>query len=54
MDEHVPRAITEGVRRRGVDVLTVQADDAGGSDDVVVLDRAMVLSRVVVTNDDDF
>jgi len=54
MDEHVPRAITEGVKRRGVDVLTVQADDAGGSDDVVVLNRAMAIGRVVVRNDDDF
>jgi predicted nuclease of predicted toxin-antitoxin system len=53
-DEHVPRAITEGLRRRGVDVLTVQGDDATGSDDIAVLDRAMELSRVVVTNDDDF
>jgi hypothetical protein len=24
MDEHVPRAVTEGLRRRGVDVLTTQ------------------------------
>jgi predicted nuclease of predicted toxin-antitoxin system len=24
MDEHVPKAVTEGLRRRGVDVITVQ------------------------------
>jgi len=27
MDEHVPRAITEGLRLRGVDVLTAQEDN---------------------------
>lgn len=54
MDEHVPRAITEGVKRCGVDVLTVQADGATGSEDSDVLDRAMLLGRVVVTNDEDF
>jgi predicted nuclease of predicted toxin-antitoxin system len=54
MDEHVPRVITEGVRRRGIDVLTVQADGRTGSDDVTVLERAGALGRVVVTNDEDF
>jgi hypothetical protein len=27
MDEHVPRAVTDGLRRRGVDVLTTQEAD---------------------------
>lgn len=27
MDEHVPKAVTEGLRRRGVDVITVQELD---------------------------
>ena len=54
MDEHVPRVITEGVRRRGIDVLTVQADGLTGSDDVAVLERASALGRVVVSNDGDF
>ena len=26
MDEHVPTAITEGLRQRGIDVFTVQED----------------------------
>ena len=54
VDEHVPRAITEVVSLRSVDILTVQADDSGGSDDVAGLNRAMQLNRVVLTNDDDF
>lgn len=54
MDEHVPRVITDGARRRGVDVLTVQADGATGSEDADVLNRATLLGRVVVTNDSDF
>lgn len=29
MDEHVSRAVTVGLRRRGLDVLTVQGADAG-------------------------
>jgi len=39
VDEHVPRAITEVVSLRSVDILTVQADDSGGSDDVAGLNR---------------
>ena len=40
MDEHVPSAITEGLRRRGVDVLTAQEDGRTGEDDPELLDRA--------------
>jgi hypothetical protein len=33
LDENVPRAVAEGLRRRGVDVLTVQeAENSGLSD----------------------
>jgi len=40
MDVQVPRAITEGLRVRGVDVLTAQDDGAGRFDDAALLDRA--------------
>ena len=40
MDEHVPRAITTGLRLRGVDVLTVQEDNFSGKSDRELLDRA--------------
>ncbi len=53
-NEHVPGAITRGLRRRGVDVITVQEDGRGGTPDPVVLDRAGQLHHIVFTNDDDF
>jgi hypothetical protein len=33
MDEHVPSAVTEGLRRRGLDVMTVQDLNLAGADD---------------------
>ena len=54
MDEHVDRAITRGLRRRGVDVLRVQDDAHASTDDELILDRAAVLGRVVFTQDQDF
>ncbi len=53
MDQHVPRAITIGLRRRGVDVLTAYEDGASEFDDAVLLDRATVLGRVLFTQDED-
>src|SRR5438477_884081 len=52
MDENVPRAVTRGLRRRGVDVLTVQEDGRAGTPDPQVLDRAAMLDRLLVTYDD--
>jgi hypothetical protein len=54
MDEHVPKAITNGLRIRGIDVLTVQGDDRTGISDALVLDRATELQRILFTQDDDF
>jgi len=53
MDVHVRRAITVGLRSRGVDVLTAQEDGAGEFDDPALLDRATMLQRVLFTQDDD-
>lgn len=36
----IPRAITNGLRRRGVDVLTAQEDGTAELDDPPLLDRA--------------
>ena len=54
MDEHVARAATEGLRRRGVDVLTAQ--DAGmlGADDEQHLAFAPRECRTIFTQDADF
>ena len=53
MDVHVPRAVTNGLRRRGVDVLTAQQDNAATLNDSQLLDRATVLNRPLYTQDDD-
>lgn len=53
MDHHVPRAITEGLRLRGVDVITAYEDSADDMDDPALLDRATELGRVLFTQDDD-
>ncbi len=53
MDVHVRRAVTEGLRLRGVDVLTAQEDGAGNFEDLKLLDRATELGRVLFTQDDD-
>lgn len=54
MDEQVPKAVTLGLRRRGIDVLTVQEDHYTSTPDPIVLDRATQLGRVIFTQDDDF
>ncbi|OKH23057.1 hypothetical protein NIES593_11410 [Hydrococcus rivularis NIES-593] len=54
MDEHIPRAITIGLRLRGVDVLTVQEDGLAGTPNPILLDRATQLQRVIFSHDQDF
>ncbi len=54
MDENVHRAITNGLRLRGVDVLTAQEDKRSGFCDPKILDRATELQRILFTQDDDF
>jgi predicted nuclease of predicted toxin-antitoxin system len=53
MDEHVRASVTDGLRLRDVDVLTVQEDGRSGHDDPEILDRAGELLRVLFTQDDD-
>ena len=53
MDHHVPRAITSGLRLRGVEVLTTYEDDAAELEDAALLERASALERVLFTRDDD-
>ncbi|MCH8046677.1 MAG: DUF5615 family PIN-like protein [Planctomycetes bacterium] len=53
MDEHVPKAISDGLRQRGIDVLMVQDDGRAGIDDPSLLDRATELERVLFTRDTD-
>ena len=51
MDVHVPWPITEQLRRRIVDVLTAQEDDATELGDEQLLARAYELGGVVFTQD---
>jgi predicted nuclease of predicted toxin-antitoxin system len=53
MDVHIPRAITVGLRLRGVDVITSQEDNTAEMADADLLDRATALQRVLFTCDDD-
>ena len=53
MDENVQVAITEGLRRRRIDVLSVQEDGLGGADDASVFNRANLLGRVLFSRDSD-
>src|SRR5690606_34734549 len=53
MDVHVHRAITVGLRLRGVDVLTAQEDGYRTASDERLLERATELQRVLFTQDDD-
>jgi predicted nuclease of predicted toxin-antitoxin system len=54
MDEHVAKAVTEGLRRRGVDVVSVQELGLHAAEDQQHLQRAAQEGRVVVTQDTDF
>lgn len=53
MDQHVPAAVTRGLRQRGVDVLTAQEDGASTWDDERLLQRATDLGRVLFSQDRD-
>lgn len=53
-DEHVARSVVAGLRRRGVDVLTVPEAGMRGAADVEHLRLAASQGRVIFTQDDDF
>lgn len=53
MDHHVDAAITEGLRRRRIDVLTAYEDGAAQLEDADLLARATQLGRVLFSQDVD-
>lgn len=53
LDENVPRSIAVGLRRRGVDVLTVLEDQRTGWPDDQIVDRATELGRLLFSQDED-
>ena len=54
MDHNVVRAVTDGCRQAGLDVLTAFDDEWHQQSDHSILDRANSLHRVVFTQDSDF
>jgi hypothetical protein len=54
MDVQIPSAISEGLRRCGIDVLTSQEDGTRRATDEQLLQRATALGRILVTHDEDF
>lgn len=53
MDENVRGAITRGLRRRRVDVLTARDDGRAETDDLLILRRATELDRHLYSEDED-
>lgn len=51
MDVHVPQAITEQLRRRGIDVLTAFEDGTEQLPDDQLLLRVTELKRILFTQD---
>src|SRR5580658_2323978 len=51
MDVHVPRSVTDQLRRRGIDVVTAYEDNASTLEDEVLLLRATQYDRILVTQD---
>ena len=54
MDVHVPQAITEQLKRRGVDVITAKKDGSDRLPDDELLERCWILNRVLFTQDIQF
>jgi hypothetical protein len=53
-DQHIPATVAQGLRQRGVDVLTAQEADRCGLPDLEQLQFAATEVRVVVTFDTDY
>jgi hypothetical protein len=53
LDHHIPRAIADQLRLRGIDILTTLEDGTNRLADPLLLDRATELKRPLVTSDTD-
>ena len=54
LDVHVPAGVTQGLRRKALDALTAQDDEASRETDEQLLQRTTDLGRVLLTQDVDF
>lgn len=53
-DEHIKKAISDAVKKQGVDIHTVEDEKIKGEEDKDVLQLARDKNRVILTNDSDF
>ena len=53
-DEHIPLPVVQGLRRRGINVITVQEIGLRSTRDIVILTTALQQQRVLYTRDVDF
>ena len=53
-DEHIPKAVIQGLRRRGIDVLSVPESGMIEASDEDILEMARMENRVIITQDEDF
>jgi predicted nuclease of predicted toxin-antitoxin system len=53
MDHHVPSAVTAGLRKRGVDVITAEEDGSARLEDELLLSRATAPGRILFSQDQD-
>jgi len=53
MDVYIKAAITAGLRRRGIDVMTAQEDGGIRLEDAALLHRTTELQCVLFSQDDD-
>lgn len=53
-DEHIPHPIIEGLRRRDIDIISVQEIDLSSTDDALIMQEAAKIKRVIYTFDADF
>ena len=54
LDENVANAVANGLRNRGIDVITTAEAGYMGRDDLDIMAFALQENRVIVTQDDDF
>lgn len=54
LDEHVPNAIAEGLRRRGIDVTTTTEAGLLHAPDLEHIKYALQSRRIILTHDEDF
>lgn len=54
LDEHLPKAVAQGLRRRGVDIKTCAEAQMLGASDIEQLAFAKAEGRVIATYDNDF